>query len=143
MSYIQNRSLAGSRTAFAIAALSLGGPALAANAPAQAPEAMHSGAPTVASPCPVPYPTSVLADYVLGCMIASGQSPETLRKCSCSIDFIAAAIPYEEYERVETLMRLQQTEGTGRNAAYKGAAWAKDAVTHFKEVQAESTLRCF
>ncbi len=76
-------------------------------------------------------------------MIANGQSPETLRKCSCSFDFIAAAIPYPEYERVDTLMRLQQLEGTGRNAAYKGAAWAKEAVTHFKEVQAESTLRCF
>ena len=76
-------------------------------------------------------------------MISNGRSPETLRKCSCSIDFIAAAIPYPEYERVETLMRLQQMEGTGRNAVYKGAAWAKDAVTHFKEVQAESTLRCF
>jgi hypothetical protein len=34
-------------------------------------------------------------------------------------------------------------EGAGRNAVYKGAAWAKDAVAHFKEVQAESTLRCF
>jgi hypothetical protein len=98
---------------------------------------------SAAAPCPTPYPTSVIADYVLGCMIANGQSPETLRKCSCSIDFIAAAIPYPEYERVETLMRLQQSEGTGRNAVYKGSVWAKDAVTHFKEVQAESTLRCF
>jgi hypothetical protein len=96
-----------------------------------------------AAPKPTPYPTATIADYVLGCMVANGQNPDNLRKCSCSFDFIAAAVPYEEYERVETLMRLQQGEGMGRTAVYKGAPWAKDAVAHFKEVQAESTLRCF
>ena len=89
------------------------------------------------------YPTAVLADYVLGCMIANGQKPETLQKCACSMDFIAAAIPYDEYEQTETLMRLQQMTGGGRNAVYKNAAWAKAAVDHLREVQAESTLRCF
>jgi hypothetical protein len=89
------------------------------------------------------YPTSVLADYVLGCMIANGPSPEVLRKCSCSIDFIAAAIPYAEYEKIETLLRLQQMQGGGRNAVYKNSTWSKQAVAHLREVQAESTLRCF
>ena len=90
-----------------------------------------------------PYPTSVIADYVLGCMIANGQTPEVLTKCACSIDFIAAAIPYDEYEKVETLLRLQQMPGTGRNAVYKNSTWSKNAVTRLREVQAESTLRCF
>ena len=76
-------------------------------------------------------------------IITNGPNPDTLRKCACSLDFIAAAIPYADYERIETLMRLQQLEGVGRNAAYKSAPWAKEAVAHFKEVQAESTLRCF
>ncbi|HYN77257.1 MAG TPA: hypothetical protein VES73_05640 [Lamprocystis sp. (in: g-proteobacteria)] len=99
--------------------------------------------PEPTAPAPTPYPTVAVADYVLGCMIGNGPSPDTLRKCACSMDFIAAAIPYADYERIETLMRLQQLEGVGRNAAYKGAPWAKEAVAHFKEVQAESTLRCF
>jgi hypothetical protein len=89
------------------------------------------------------YPTSVLADYVLGCMISNGQSPDILQKCACSMDFIAAAIPYEEYEKTETLLRLQQMTGGGRNAVYKNSAWAKAAVDRLREVQAESTLRCF
>ena len=89
------------------------------------------------------YPTAVIADYVLGCMVANGQKPETLQKCACSMDFIAAAIPYDEYEQTETLMRLQQMTGGGRNAVYKNSAWAKTAVDHLREVQAESTLRCF
>ena len=131
--------------ALSLALGALASSTLAADTGTAAPQA---AAPAAAagpqqSPCPKPYPTSVLADYVIGCMLANGKSPESLRKCSCSIDFIAAAVPYEEYEKVETLMRLQQMEGAGRNAAYKGAAWAKAAVAHFKEVQAESTLRCF
>jgi hypothetical protein len=92
---------------------------------------------------PTPYPTTVLADYVLGCMLSNGTSPNLLRKCACSIDFIAESIPYEEYERVETLLRLQQMPAANRNAVYKGSNWANNAVAHLREVQAESTLRCF
>jgi hypothetical protein len=93
--------------------------------------------------CPQTYPTSVVADYVLGCMLTNGVTPEMLQKCSCSVDFIAASVPYEEYVQVETLMRLQQVEGAGRNAVYKDSTWSKAAIAHFKDVQAESTLRCF
>ena len=76
-------------------------------------------------------------------MLSNGVSTETLQKCSCSFDFVADAIPYEQYEQVQTLMRLQQMPGTGRVAVYKSSNWAKNAVTHLREVQAESTLRCF
>lgn len=89
------------------------------------------------------YPTSVIADYVLGCMLSNGVSPETLQKCSCSFDFVAESIPYEEYEHVQTLLTLQQVPGTGRVAVYKNSNWAKNAVANLREVQAESTLRCF
>ncbi len=95
------------------------------------------------SSCSQTYPTAVVADYVIGCMLANGTTPEMLQKCSCSIDFLAASIPYEEYVRVETLLRLQQVEGAGRNAVYKNSAWTKQAIARLKEVQAESTLRCF
>ena len=96
-----------------------------------------------AGSCPQTYPTSVVADYVLGCMLANGTTPEMLQKCSCSLDFIAASIPYAEYVKTETLLQLQQVEGAGRNAVYKNSAWSKAAIAHLKEVQAESTLRCF
>ncbi|MCB1922953.1 MAG: hypothetical protein KDJ27_04275 [Gammaproteobacteria bacterium] len=89
------------------------------------------------------YPTTVITDYVLGCMLSNGVSSETLQKCSCSFDFVAASIPYAEYERVQTLLSLQQMPGAGRAAVYKSSTWAKEAITHLREVQAESTLRCF
>ena len=113
------------------------------------PMALLLGAPLGAAeaPCADPaensYPTSVRTDYVLGCMLANGKTSDVLRKCSCSIDFIAASIPYQEYERIETLMQLQQMSCGGRNAVYKRSTWSKQAVAHLREVQAESTLRCF
>lgn len=91
----------------------------------------------------IAYPTEVVVDYVLGCMLSNGTSPDVLRKCSCSIDFIAASIPYDEYEKVETLLRLQQMPGGGRSVFYKSSNWAKNAIAQLREVQAESTLRCF
>jgi hypothetical protein len=89
------------------------------------------------------YPTAVIADYVLGCLLANGATPDAMQKCACSVDFVAAAIPYEEYEQAEALLRLQQVPGEGRNAVYKNSAWSKALVTRLREVQAESTLRCF
>lgn len=89
------------------------------------------------------YPTAVKVDYVIGCMAANGQTSEMVQKCSCSIDFIAASISYEEYEKIETLLRLQQMPAAGRNAIYKNSSWSKKAVLKLREVQAESTLRCF
>jgi hypothetical protein len=107
----------------------------------------QAGADTASAPdqenCPQHYPTAAVADYVLGCLLANGATPEMLQKCACSLDFIAASIPYDEYVRVETLLRMQQVEGAGRNAVYKNNAWSKAAIAHLKEVQAESTLRCF
>lgn len=102
-------------------------------------------APIGAADCeqPAAYPTEVVTDYVLGCMLANGTSPDVLRKCSCSMDFISESIPYVEYEKVETLLRLQQMPGAGRSAFYKNSNWAKNAVAQLREVQAESTLRCF
>lgn len=92
---------------------------------------------------PAAYPTEIVADYVLGCMLSNGTSPDVLRKCSCSMDFISGSISYEDYEKVETLLRLQQMPGGGRSTFYKESNWAKNAVAKLREVQAESTLRCF
>ena len=43
------------------------------------------------------YPTEARADYVFACMATNGQNRDMLRRCSCSIDEIAAILPYEKY----------------------------------------------
>ncbi|MFK7778249.1 MAG: hypothetical protein QM501_09020 [Gimesia sp.] len=88
------------------------------------------------------YPTAVRADYVFACMATNGQTRETLAKCSCSIDAIAKVMPYELYERAETIMRMQLAQGQ-RSAMFKNLPWMVDLADKVKQLQAQSTLECF
>jgi hypothetical protein len=89
------------------------------------------------------YPTSARVDYVIGCMASNGQTHEMMQKCSCSIDLIAKAIPYEEYVHISTLLSLQQMTAAGRNAVFKSSTWSQKAIAKLRGVQADSTLNCF
>ena len=88
------------------------------------------------------YPTAARAEYVLGCMAVSGQTPAMLQKCSCSIDFIASVIPYEKYVQMETILRMRQVLGE-RTAVFRGTMWANSMIDELRSVEAESTLACF
>lgn len=88
------------------------------------------------------YPTTAIADYVLGCMAANGNTFESLHQCSCSIDYIRERISYADYERTQTVMQVQQDRGQ-RGIFYRDSSWAKNRVDALQKVQAESTLRCF
>ncbi|PWC35391.1 hypothetical protein TSO221_29960 [Azospirillum sp. TSO22-1] len=97
------------------------------------------------SPTPAPaddYPTATRAEYVFACMASNGQTPEVLRKCACSIDAIAERVPYASYEKVETILAMQQIPG-GRAAYFKEAAWAKELLEELRRAQAEANLKCF
>jgi len=88
------------------------------------------------------FPTSAIADYVLGCMAANGNKFETLHQCSCSIDFISERMSYEDYEKANTVMQAQRDRGQ-RGVFYRDSSWAKQKVDALTKIQAESTLRCF
>ena len=90
------------------------------------------------------YPTETLADYVFACMATNGQTPEALKKCSCSIDVIASILPHEEYVQAETVLRMRQVPGGGEKMAiFRDTAVARDTVEHLKRAQVEAELRCF
>ncbi|MGQ9366484.1 hypothetical protein [Azospirillum sp. ST 5-10] len=88
------------------------------------------------------YPTAARAEYVFTCMAANGQTAEMLQKCSCSIDAIAERMPYEQYERAETVMTMQQVTGA-RAGFFREAAWAKQLIADFERAQADANLKCF
>ena len=88
------------------------------------------------------YPTAAIADYVLACMAANGNTFESLHQCSCSIDYVSERISYQDYERVQTVMQVQLDQGQ-RGIFYRDSQWAKDRVDRLQRVQAESTLECF
>ncbi len=88
------------------------------------------------------YPTAVIADYVLGCMAANGNSFESLHQCSCSIDYIRERMSIDDYEMIETVMQVQQDRGQ-RGVFYRDSTWAKERVDTLLKIQSQSTLRCF
>ena len=99
---------------------------------------------TSAIAAPQDYPTEALADYVFACMATNGQTQESLRRCSCSIDTIAAKLPYDDYVKAETVLRMQQLPGgDGRASMFRGTPWAKDMVDKLREAQVEAESKCF
>ncbi len=90
---------------------------------------------------PNDYPTVTRADYVFGCMQVNGPTREMLEKCSCSIDQIAALLPYSQYEEAETIMSVSQRGGEHVVVLQNPAIQAKTKKLKLAQVEAE--LRCF
>lgn len=88
------------------------------------------------------YPTVARADYVFGCMQVNGQTRDALERCSCSIDTIAALLPYPKYEEAETIMRVRQRGG--KNASmFLGMPAMRAKIDDLKRAQVEAELVCF
>jgi hypothetical protein len=89
------------------------------------------------------YPTAALADYVLGCMAANGNTRLALERCACSIDAIAEQLPYDRYEAADTVLRMQAGNLGERGAEFRDPPAIRAAVEALRRAQAEATLRCF
>lgn len=89
------------------------------------------------------YPTAARADYVFACMNVNGGTQEALRRCSCSIDVIAAALPYDQYELADTILRMRQMTGGGYLKQEFQVKNSNTIVQALREAQAEAEVRCF
>ena len=88
------------------------------------------------------YPTAARADYVIGCMAANGFKRELLDRCACGIDTIADLLPYEDYEKADTILRMQQGGLGERGAMFRDTPIAKQETEKLRRAQAEVNLRC-
>jgi hypothetical protein len=88
------------------------------------------------------YPTAARVDYVFGCMKANGETRRALEQCSCSIDVIAAVLPYDKYVSAETVLSMVQVPGD-RAAQFRSAAPSRTAIDDLRRAQAEAEVRCF
>ena len=98
--------------------------------------------PALAGPTLNDYPTAARADYVFACMASNGQTSAMLERCSCSIDTIAAILPYEDYVRAETVIRTLQLKGE-RTGALRASERHKAMVADLRRAQAEADIVCF
>ena len=88
------------------------------------------------------YPTSVRVQYVLDCIAANGNDFAILQKCSCSIDFVAQKFALEQYEQIETILRMRKVPGEN-TSMFRDVPWIKQAVAEFDDIQTEARLACF
>jgi len=88
------------------------------------------------------YPTAARADYVFACMASNGQTQDALNRCSCAIDTIAAAVPYEAYEKAETILRMRH-QGGGYLAQEFRTPASNAMLQQLQEAQAEADVSCF
>jgi lysyl-tRNA synthetase class II len=87
------------------------------------------------------YPTVDRADYVFACMQTNGPTRDVLEKCSCSIDQIAALLPYAEYIEAETIMSVGMRGGDA--ASLFSSPQMQKKIHTLKLAQVEAELRCF
>ncbi|CAG4897773.1 hypothetical protein [Paraburkholderia saeva] len=59
------------------------------------------------------YPTQGRVEYVLGCMDDNGHDFANVYKCSCAIDHIAAALPYDDFVEQSTFAKYATLGGEG------------------------------
>jgi hypothetical protein len=88
------------------------------------------------------YPTEVVADYVIGCMAANGETQDMLRRCSCSIDAVASIVPYDTYEQAETIIRMSNVAGANTDV-FRNTSMLKKVVDQLRLAQIEADFRCF
>jgi hypothetical protein len=89
------------------------------------------------------YPTATRAEYVFACMTTNGRTQDALRRCSCAIDTIAAAVPFSDYEKAETILRMRQSGGGGYLAQEFRIPTSNNIVRELQEAQAEADVSCF
>jgi hypothetical protein len=87
------------------------------------------------------YPTSGRVEYVLECMQKHDGKYEFLYKCSCVIDRIAEAIPYEDYVAMSTALRDQSLAGE-RGGAFRDPPSVRDMADRYKTIQANANQAC-
>ena len=88
------------------------------------------------------YATATRAEYVFACMATNGGTQEALQRCSCAIDVIASVLPYDKYERAETVLRMRRSAGGYLGQEFRSAP-ANAIVRDLEEAQAEAEVRCF
>lgn len=88
------------------------------------------------------YSTAVRAEYVFACMATNGGTQEALQHCACAIDVIASVLPYNDYERAETVLRMRRSAGGYLGQEFRSAI-TNDIVRDLEEAEAEAEIRCF
>lgn len=88
------------------------------------------------------FPTHARAEFVLACMRENGMQQETLYKCSCAIDAIAARMNYEAWVDLSTVAQGITIAGE-RGGVMRDIKDGRKQAATFREIQDQSKKGCF
>lgn len=86
------------------------------------------------------YPTQGRVEYVLTCMDDNGHDFANVYKCSCVIDKMATALPYDEFVDQSTFSRYASLGGEGGNEFRVDQAKAE--TKKFRALQTDAYQSC-
>ena len=87
------------------------------------------------------FPTSGRVEYVLECMQKHDGKYEYLYNCSCVVDRIAKALPYDDFVAMSVALRNQSLSGE-RGGLFRDAATSKDMAGRFRDIEASANKAC-
>ena len=89
------------------------------------------------------YPTTAKVQYVIECMSKQGVANYgTMYQCSCSIDQIASALPYDDFVAADTYARGKRATGE-RGGVLREGARANQMRALLSEAEEKSFRKCF
>ena len=89
------------------------------------------------------FPTQTRVEFVLGCMNEQGgQSYDTLYKCVCLIDAIAAEMSHAEFAEAQVFSQLRSTAGE-RGGVFRDPDQAQSPVAKLEAAVERGKARCF
>ena len=89
------------------------------------------------------FPTQARVEFVLGCMNEQGgQSYDTLYKCVCLVDAIAAEMTHTEFAEAQVFSQLRSTAGE-RGGVFRDPDQAQALIAKLEAAIDRGKARCF
>ena len=89
------------------------------------------------------FPTRARVEFVLDCMRSSKAQPqESMYKCSCAIDDIAAKVDYATWVDLSTIANATTIAGE-RGGVMRDIKDGRKIIVSFRELQAGAKKHCF
>ena len=89
------------------------------------------------------FPTRARVEFVLDCMRSSKAQPqESMYKCSCAIDDIAAKVDYATWVDLSTVANATTIAGE-RGGVMRDIKDGRKIIVSFRELQAGAKKHCF
>jgi|SRR6266516_2808731 len=92
--------------------------------------------------CANDFPTQARVEFVLDCMRASKEPPQqSMYKCSCAIDEIAAKVDYATWVELSTVANATTIAGE-RGGVMRDMKDGRKITASFRELQANAKKHC-